>query len=152
LTEQGANWIIETLRGPRVLSFLRAAIAHRTAWMLSVPLGRLGDYLPADVVRRAESLMFDPLWAFLQRRVPTAVAGLPVAKMVETKLKSYPISKVEELIWRVSRRELVLIIYLGGFLGALIGSVMLTLESVPAGFAASGFFILVSFIFINIKG
>ncbi|MEX2583231.1 MAG: DUF445 family protein [Gemmatimonadota bacterium] len=152
LTDQAANWIIETLRGERVLAFLRGAIENRTAWMLTVPLGRIGDYLPADAIDRAEHMMFDPLWAFLQRRVPAAVANLPVSHMVETKLKSYPISKVEELIWRVSRKELVLIIYLGGFLGALIGSVMLLLQSVPAGLVASGFFVLLSFVFINLKG
>jgi uncharacterized membrane protein YheB (UPF0754 family) len=152
LTDQAADWVVETLRGPRVLGFIRAAIEHRTTWILSVPVGRIGDYLPADTVRRAEGLMFDPLWTFLQRRVPTAVAGLPISQMVENKLRSYPIAKVEELIWRVSRRELVLIIYLGGFLGALIGSVMLLLQSVPAGLLASGVFILLSFVFINLKG
>ncbi|HUE97565.1 MAG TPA: DUF445 family protein [Longimicrobiaceae bacterium] len=152
LTDHAADWVVETLRGPRVLAFLRAAIENRTAWMLSVPVGRPADYLPDDTVRRAEILLFDPLWAFLQRRVPTAVTGLPVAQMVENKLRSYPISKVEDLIWRVSRRELVLIIYLGGFLGALIGSVMLLLQSIPAGIAASAFFILVSFLFLNLKG
>ncbi len=152
LTDRAADWVVETLRGPRVLNFLRGVIEHRTAWMLSVPIGRLGDYLPPDAVRRAEALMFDPLWNFLQRRVPAAIADLPVARMVEEKLRSYPISKVEELIWRVSRRELVLIIYLGGFLGALIGSIMLLLESVPAGLLASGVFILGSFIFINARG
>jgi hypothetical protein len=152
LTDHAADWVVETLRGPRVLGFLRAAIEHRTAWILSVPIGRIADFLPPDTVRRAEALMFDPLWSFLQRRVPTAVASLPVAQMVENKLRSYPISKVEELIWRVSRRELVLIIYLGGFLGALIGGVMLLLQSVPAGLAATAFFILISFLFINLKG
>jgi hypothetical protein len=152
LTDQGADWVVETLRGPRVLGFIRAALEHRTAWILSVPIGRLGDYLPGDAIRTAESLMFEPLWAFLQRRVPAAVAGLPVAQMVENKLRGYPISKVEELIWRVSRRELVLIIYLGGFLGALIGSTMLLLQSVPAGLLASGVFLLLSFVFINVRG
>ncbi len=151
LTDRAAGWVVETLRSPRVLGFLRGAIEHRTAWLLSVPIGRLGDYLPADAVRRAELLMFDPLWGFLQRRVPLALADLPVARMVEDRLRSYPINKVEELIWRVSRNELVLIIYLGGFLGALIGSVMLLLESVPAGLLASGTFISASFIFINAK-
>jgi uncharacterized membrane protein YheB (UPF0754 family) len=152
LTDQAADWVVETLRGPRALAFIRGLLQNRTAWMLSVPVGRMGDYLPPDAVRRAEVLIFDPLWAFLQRRVPTAVAGLPVAQMVEDKLRSYPISKVEDLIWRVSRNELVLIIYLGGFLGALIGSLMLLLQSVPAGLVASGFFLLVSFLFINLKG
>ncbi len=152
LTDRGADWIVETLRGPRALGFLRAAIEHRTAWMLSVPIGRLGDFVPTDSIDRAESILFDPLWGFLQRRVPAAVTDLPIASMVEQKLRSYPISKVEELIWRVSQRELVLIIYLGGFLGALIGSVMLLLQSVPAGLAATGFFLLTSFLFLNLKG
>jgi hypothetical protein len=152
LTDKAADWVVDTLRGPRALLFIRSALHSRTAWMLSVPVGRIGDFLPPDAVRRAEVLIFDPLWSFLQRRVPTAVAGLPVAQMVEDKLRSYPISKVEDLIWRVSRKELVLIIYLGGFLGALIGSIMLLLQSVPAGLVASGFFLLVSFVFINLKG
>jgi uncharacterized membrane protein YheB (UPF0754 family) len=151
LTDHAADWVIETLRGERTLNFLRAAIERRTAWILSVPIGRLSDFVPADTVDRVEGLLFDPLWGFLQKRVPAAVAGLPVASMVENKLRSYPISKVEELIWRVSRRELVLIIYLGGFLGALIGSVMLTLESLSAGLLASAVFLLLSLVFINLK-
>ncbi len=151
LSVRAADWIIETTRGPRVLAFLRAAILHRTEWVLSVPIGRLADYLPEDAVRHAETVMFDPLWSFLQRRVPTAVASLPIASMVETKLINYPISKVEELIWRVSKKELVLIIYLGGFLGALIGGVMLLLESVPAGLFASAVFLASALFFINVK-
>ena len=38
--DHAADWVVETLRGPRVLSFLRAAIENRTAWMISVPIGR----------------------------------------------------------------------------------------------------------------
>ena len=41
------------------------------------------------------------------------------------------------------------IIYLGGFLGALIGSVMLMLQSVPAGLLASGVFVVMSMVFIG---
>jgi uncharacterized membrane protein YheB (UPF0754 family) len=152
LTDRAADWILETLRGPRVLAFLQAAIERRTAWMLTVPVGRIGDYLPPDAIRRAEAVLFDPLWAFLQRRVPAAIADLPVAKMVEDRLRSYPISKVEELIWRISSRELILIIYLGGFLGALVGSLMLSFDSLAAGLVASAGFVLLSLIFINLRG
>jgi uncharacterized membrane protein YheB (UPF0754 family) len=133
LTDRAGDWVVAALRGPRSIAFLHNLAAHQTSWMLSVPIGRPEDYLPHDAVRKAEGLLFDPLWDFLQSRVPAAVAGLPVATMVEEKLKSYPISKVEELIWRVSRKELVLIIYLGGFLGALIGSMMLFTTSWQAG-------------------
>ncbi|HET7275135.1 MAG TPA: DUF445 family protein [Longimicrobiaceae bacterium] len=147
-----SDWLVETLRGPRTISFLRGTLEHRADWLLTVPIGRIGQYLPADSVRHAEVFLFDPLWSFIQKRVPTAVAGLPVAQMVENKLKSYPVSKVEELIWRISRKELVLIINLGGFLGALIGSIMLFTSSWAAGLVATGFFLLISFVFINLKG
>ncbi len=146
-----AEWIVETLRGARALTVLERTLRHQTSWMMSVPIGRIGQYLPPDAARRAEDLLFDPLWNFIQKRVPEAVADLPIARMVEDKLKGFPIQQVEELIWRVSRNELVLIIYLGGFLGALIGSLMLLTSSVPAGLVATGFFLLVSFLFVSLK-
>ena len=120
--------------------------------MLAVPIGRIGDFVPEEAVQGAEQVLLDNLWSFMQQRVPSAVAGLPIAGMVESKLKSYPIAKVEEIVWRVSKKELVLIIYLGGFLGALVGSVLLVLESLPAGLLATAVFVSLSFLFINLKG
>jgi uncharacterized membrane protein YheB (UPF0754 family) len=152
LADQAGGWVIAALRGPRSIAFIHGLAAHQTSWMLSVPVGRPADYLPDDAVRRAEGLLFDPLWEFVQGRVPLAVAGLPIATMVEEKLRSYPLSKVEDLIWRVSKRELVLIIYLGGFLGALIGSMMLFTSSLQAGALATFFFLALSFGFLNLKG
>jgi uncharacterized membrane protein YheB (UPF0754 family) len=147
-----ADWVLEAMRGPRATRVLERFLARQTTWMLSVRIGRIGQYLPDDAAARAEALLFDPLWSFIQRRVPQAVAELPVAGMVEEKLRAYPIQKVEELIWRVSQKELVLIIYLGGFLGALVGSLMLLTTSWPAGLITTGFFLLLSFAFINLKG
>ncbi|MGI9183049.1 MAG: DUF445 family protein [Longimicrobiaceae bacterium] len=146
-----AGWIVETLRGARTNAVVERTLAHQTSWMMSVPIGRVGQYLPPDAAQRGEDLLFDPLWSFIQKRVPVAVAGLPIARMVEEKLKGFPIEQVEALIWRVSRNELVLIIYLGGFLGALIGSLMLLTSSVAAGLVATGFFLLVSFVFLSLK-
>jgi hypothetical protein len=152
MADRGADWLVDALRGERASEVLNRALSRQSTWLTSVRIGRIGQYLPPHFERRAEALLFDPLWSFIQARVPVAVAGLPVAKMVEDKLKSYPVQMVEALIWRVSRNELVLIIYLGGFLGALVGSLMLLTTSVPAGLAATGFFLLVSFLFISLKG
>jgi uncharacterized membrane protein YheB (UPF0754 family) len=152
LADRGADWLVETLRGERASELLSRALTRQSTWLMTVRIGRIGQYLPPNFERRAEALLFDPLWSFIQARVPVAVSGLPVAQMVENKLKGYPIQQVEALIWRVSRNELVLIIYLGGFLGALVGSLMLLTSSVPAGLVATGFFLLVSFLFISIKG
>jgi uncharacterized membrane protein YheB (UPF0754 family) len=152
LTARTADWFVASLRGERADALLGRVLARQTSWMTSVRIGKPADYLPADAAERAEALLFDPLWGFIQRRVPAAVTELPVARMVEDKLLSYPLQKVEELIWRVSKKELVLIIYLGGFLGALIGSLMLLTMSVPAGLTAAGVFLTLSFLFINLKG
>jgi uncharacterized membrane protein YheB (UPF0754 family) len=152
MADRGADWLVDALRGERASEVLNRALSRQSTWLTSVRIGRIGQYLPPHFERRAEALLFDPLWSFIQARVQVAVAGLPVAKMVEDKLKSYPVQMVEALIWRVSRNELVLIIYLGGFLGALVGSLMLLTTSVPAGLAATGFFLLVSFLFISLKG
>jgi uncharacterized membrane protein YheB (UPF0754 family) len=152
LADRGADWIVESLRGDRATELLGRILTRQTGWLLSVRIGRIGSFLPPDFERRTEALLFDPLWSFIQARVPVAVAGLPVARMVEDKLRAYPIQQVEALIWRVSRKELVLIIYLGGFLGALVGSLMLFTASWPAGLVATGFFVLISFIFISAKG
>jgi uncharacterized membrane protein YheB (UPF0754 family) len=152
LADRGAEWVVDTLRGERASDLLDRVLTRQTGWLLSVRVGRISAYLPPDFARRAEALLFGPVWGFIQARVPRAVAELPVARMVESKLKSYPIRQVEALIWRVSRNELVLIIYLGGFLGALVGSLMLFTVSWPAGLVATGFFLLISFLFISLKG
>jgi uncharacterized membrane protein YheB (UPF0754 family) len=152
MADRSAEWLVEALRGERASALLSRALSRQSTWLMKVRIGRIGQYLPPHFERRAEALLFGPLWSFIQARVPVAVAGLPVAQMVEDKLKSYPVQQVEALIWRVSRNELVLIIHLGGFLGALVGSLMLLTTSVPAGLAATGFFLLISFLFISIKG
>jgi uncharacterized membrane protein YheB (UPF0754 family) len=152
LANRGADWVVDALRGERTDEVLDRVLSRQSTWLMNVRIGRIGQYLPPNFERRIEQLLLDPLWSFLQARVPVAVSGLPIARMVEDKLKSYPIQQVEALIWRVSRNELVLIIYLGGFLGALVGSLMLLTTSIPAGLLATGFFLLLSFIYISSKG
>jgi len=147
-----AEWGLEALRGERSGALLDRLFARQTAWLLSVPIGRVADYLPRDATRRAERVLFDPLWEFIQRRVPTAVMELPVATIVEQKIRGYPIERFEAIVRRVSQRELRLIIHLGGFLGAFIGSLMLFTASWRAGALAAGTLVLLSFLFLNVAG
>ncbi|MEE8166267.1 MAG: DUF445 family protein, partial [Myxococcota bacterium] len=63
-----AEGIVEIARGDRVRQLLDAGLVRQTEWLLTVPIGRIGDYLPADGLDRAEALLFDPLWEFLQSR------------------------------------------------------------------------------------
>jgi len=146
-----ADWIVEVARGERVHDLLEAALVRQTEWLLTVPIGRIGDYLPPDALDRAEQLLFDPLWEFLQSRVPVLVAELPIAEMVEQRIRAYPIEQFEKLIWTVTRRELRLIIYLGGFLGAVVGSLMVVVNAPIVGLTYLAAMILASYVFINIR-
>jgi len=146
-----ADWIVEIGRGERVQTLLEAALVRQTEWLLTVPIGRLRDYLPDDAVDRAEQLLFDPLWEFLQSRVPALVSELPIAEMVEHRIRAYPIDELEKLIWTVTRRELKLIIYLGGFLGAVVGALMVVIQVPTVGLAYLGVIVLASYLFLNFR-
>ncbi len=151
LTDRLADWIVEIARGERVRKLLEATLLRQTEWLLTVPIGRIGDYLPADALDRAEKLLFDPLWGFLQSRVPALVSELPIAEMVEQRIRAYPIVELERLIWTVTRRELRLIIYLGGFLGAVVGSLMVVAQAPPVGLAYLGVILVSSYLFLNFR-
>ena len=151
ISERLADWIVEIARGEKVRSLLEAALVRQTEWLLTVPIGRLKDYMPPDALDRAEQLVFNPLWEFLQKRVPALVSELPIAEMVEQRIVAYPIADFERLIWTVTRRELRLIIYLGGFLGAVVGSVMVVVQAPVVGLTYFGVIVLASYLFINFR-
>ena len=52
---------------------------------------------------------------------------MPIQNMIENKLNSFDVAEAEELILTVAGRELRLIIWLGGILGFIIGSLTLVL-------------------------
>lgn len=146
-----AEWVVEAVRGPKVHALLEATLVRQTEWLMSVPIGRIGDFMPPDGLERAERMLFDPLWEFLQSRVPGLVAQLPIAAMVEERIRTYPIPEFEKLIWSVTRRELRLIIYLGGFLGALVGSLTVTLQAPTVGAVYVGTILTASYLFLNLR-
>ncbi len=146
-----ADGIVDVARGDRVRQLLDGALVQQTAWLMTVPIGRVADYLPPDGLDRAERLLFDPLWEFLQSRVPVVVTELPIAEMVEERIRSYPIADFEKLIWTVTRRELRLIVALGGFLGAVVGSLLVVLQAPQVGLTYLGGILVVTYFFINLR-
>jgi uncharacterized membrane protein YheB (UPF0754 family) len=151
ITDRLADWIVEIARGDRVRALLEAALVRQTEWLLTVPIGRVGDYLPPDGLDRAERVLFDPLWEFLQARVPGLVDDLPIAEMVEQRIRAYPMADLERLIWTVTQRELRLIIYLGGFLGAVVGSLMVIVQVPSVGMTYLGAILVASYLFLNLR-
>lgn len=99
-----------------------AGTAHQAvAALLDRPIGRVGDLLPADTHGRLQHALADPLWSWIQEQVPVVVSQLSVQEIVEQKVLRFSVDRMEELIRRVTQRELNLIVYFGYLLGAVVG-------------------------------
>jgi uncharacterized membrane protein YheB (UPF0754 family) len=98
------------------------------AALLDRPLGRPSRWLPEATPRRIESAVGDPLWSWLQTQVPDVVQRIDVARRVEQKVLEFPTRSMEELVRRVTDRELKLIVKLGYVLGAVIGAVLVAVQ------------------------
>lgn len=100
-----------------------AAHAAVTA-LLDKPIGRPADLLPVDGEARLRHALTEPLWGWIQRQVPIVVSQLSVQEMVEQKVLGFSVARMEEMIKRVTERELRLIVRLGYVLGAIVGLVV----------------------------
>ena len=52
------------------------------------------------------------------------VGKLDVARRVETKVMEFPVEQMEEMVRRVTERELRTIVYFGYVLGAFVGGIL----------------------------
>ena len=103
--------------------------ADRTAdTLLDRPIGKPADWLPPEAPQRIEGAIGDPLWEWLQTQVPDVVHRINVAGRVEDKVLNFPTEKMEELVKRVTDREMKLIVRLGYVLGAFVGGVLVVMN------------------------
>jgi hypothetical protein len=101
-----------------------AELAHAAVRaLLAKPIGRPADFLPPDTERRLRLALTGPLWSWMQSQVPVVVSQLSVQEMVEQKVLGFSVERMEELIRRVTDKELKLIVDLGYVLGALVGAI-----------------------------
>lgn len=96
---------------------------------LERPIGRPSRWFPEDGPRRMEAALADPIWEWLQTQVPAVVERIDVARRVEEKVLDFPTPRMEELVRRVTERELQLIVRLGYVLGAIIGVALVAVNA-----------------------
>ncbi len=123
-----SRWLASAARSDAVLSLLRRWADRMTDTLLDRPIGKPADWLPPKVPQRIEAAIGDPLWGWLQTQVPDVVHRINVADRVEEKVLNFPTAKMEELIKRVTDREMKLIVRLGYVLGAVVGSVLVVMN------------------------
>ena len=122
--ERLAEWLVTAARSEPAAKAYREGARRLTSALLDRPIGTPAHWLPDRAPNRLEEALGDPVWEWLQTQVPDVVERIDVARRVEQKVLDFPTARMEELVRRVTDRELRLIVRLGYVLGAFIGVVL----------------------------
>jgi len=123
-----SRWMVSAGRSEAAQSLFRRWADRMTDTLLDRPIGKPADWLPPKSPQRIESAIGDPLWVWLQIQVPDVVHRINVAGRVEEKVLNFPTDKMEEIVKRVTDREMKLIVRLGYVLGAVVGGVLVVMN------------------------
>ena len=127
--ERVAEALIAAARSESARKALHAGARKTAVMILERPIGMPARWLPPDGPARIEAALSDPIWEWLQTQVPAVVERIDVARRVEEKVLHFPTAKLEEIVRRVTDRELKLIVRLGYVLGAMIGGTTVLVQS-----------------------
>ena len=131
--ERVVGWVVAAARSESAGRALRSASGGLVAGVLDRPIGTPGSWLPQGAPERMEQALGDPLWGWLQGQIPEVVERVDVARRVEEKVVEFPMARLEEMVRKVTDRELGLIVRLGYVLGAVIGTVLVVVDSLLGG-------------------
>lgn len=127
-----ADRLLAALRSPGAREALEVVLAQKSEqWIFRRPLGKLSARLPADVRAELEEGLYAQLVELLKREVPPLVDSLNVRRIVEEKVNSLDILKVEDLLMGVMQEQFKYINLFGALLGFLIGLVNLLVLLLP---------------------
>lgn len=124
LRSELADRLLAALRAPAARDALARVLADKSEeWLFRRPLGKLSARVPADVREELEEGLYRQLGEILKKEVPPLVETLNVSRMVEDKVNSLDILKVEGLLLSIMQEQFKYINLFGALLGALIGLV-----------------------------
>ncbi|HET9948481.1 MAG TPA: DUF445 family protein [Longimicrobiales bacterium] len=126
--ERIAEVLVAAARTEGVRGAVAKGVRRLLSHLLDRPIGMPARWLPEGAPARIEAALADPIWEWLQTQVPHVVERLDVARRVEEKVRQFPTAKMEEIIRRVTERELRLIVQLGYVLGAIIGTALVLVQ------------------------
>ncbi|HEX3560486.1 MAG TPA: DUF445 family protein [Pyrinomonadaceae bacterium] len=95
--------------------------------LLVAPIGRVGDLVPEEKVRRASEALTERITAAARERLPGAIAEFDIGGIVREKVSGYPIKKLEDLVLSVAKHHLRTIELFGLGIGFFIGIVQAAL-------------------------
>ena len=125
-----AEWLVAGARSEPATTLYREAADRLKKNILERPIGTPADWLPEGAARTAEETLGDPIWEWLQTQVPDVIQQIDVAGRVEEKVLAFPPARMEELVKKVTHKELKIIVRLGYLLGGIIGIALVILDSI----------------------
>ena len=124
-----AEWLVAGARSEPAATLYRESARHLSKNILERPIGTPSDWLPTGAARTAEETLGDPIWEWLQTQVPDVIQQIDVAGRVEEKVLALPPARMEELVKKVTHKELKIIVRLGYLLGGIIGTALWVIDS-----------------------
>lgn len=128
-TERIAELLIAAARTEAARNAVDKSGRRLASRIMDRPIGTPSRWLPENGPQRIEAALGDPIWDWLQTQVPDVVERIDVARRVEEKVLHFPTQKMEDIVRRVTDRELRLIVRLGYVLGAIIGLMMVGVDA-----------------------
>ena len=119
--ERAADWVADAARTPQLRGWVAEGAQSGLRGLLDRRIGRPADWLPPDATDRIAAQLSPVLWRWIERQLPELVAQVDVQTMVEEKVMSFSLERIEEIVRATSQRELNLIVRLGYVLGAMVG-------------------------------
>jgi uncharacterized membrane protein YheB (UPF0754 family) len=106
---------------------INAILTAQVEKLLILPIGRVGDLVPEEKVRRASASLADRIESAARERLPSAIAEFDIGGIVREKVSSYPMTKLEDLVLSVAKQHLRTIELFGLLIGFFIGVVQAAL-------------------------
>ena len=127
--EKVAGWLVSGARSEAAGTLSREVVGRLSSSLMDRPIGTPANWLPEGVARKLEEALSDPVWEWLQTQIPSVIQQIDVAGRVEKKVREFPPEKMEDLVRKVTHKELRIIVRLGYILGAFIGVALVILNS-----------------------
>jgi uncharacterized membrane protein YheB (UPF0754 family) len=105
---------------------INAILAAQVEKLLVRPIGRVGDLVPEEKVKRAALALAERIESAARERLPHAIAEFDIGGIVREKVSGYPITKLEDLVLSVAKQHLRKIELFGLLIGFFIGVVQAT--------------------------
>jgi uncharacterized membrane protein YheB (UPF0754 family) len=126
--ERVADWLVSAARSAAAEALYGEMATRLSSSLPDQPIGTPANWLPEGSVRKMEEAIGDPVWEWLQSQVPSVIEQIDIAGRVEQKVLEFPPAKMEELVRKVTHKELRIIVRLGYVLGGFIGTALVLLD------------------------